>query len=56
MSGSINGEGLLTLWRLRESQYEKIVQLGALRRQWSPLQRLADGYAVGSRLSQSCCA
>jgi heavy metal translocating P-type ATPase len=50
MSGSVNGEGMLTLRVTavaRESQYEKIVQLvRTAQASRSPLQRLADRYAV----------
>jgi len=50
MSGSVNGEGMLTLRVTAlagESQYEKIVQLvRTAQASRSPLQRLADRYAV----------
>jgi heavy metal translocating P-type ATPase len=50
MSGSVNGDGVLTLRALapaRESQYAKIVDLvRTAQASKSPLQRLADRYAV----------
>jgi heavy metal translocating P-type ATPase len=50
LSGSVNGEGMLTLQvtaLARESQYEKIVELvRTAQASRSPLQRLADRYAV----------
>lgn len=50
MSGSLNGEGVLTMRATalaRESQYERIVELvRTAQASKSPLQRLADRYAV----------